>query len=254
MSDLAQLQTAFSRVILGTENQVPAGVQAQGRCPERGLFVYRNNVVSGLARALRARFPVVEQLVGAEFFQTLAAAYVVEEPPRSPVLLHYGETFPAFIDNFVPAAPIPYLGDVARIELARGVAYHAADAAPVERAAFAALPMHRLAGLHLRLHPSLTVVISQYPAYSIWRVNQNVDRLVPVSPWAPEAIVIVRPFDQVEMLPVPRDAAQFIQCLGADASLGEAFSTAAAGSAAFDIGEAVRLLIAADIVVGFGKM
>ncbi len=39
-------------------------------------------------------------------------------------MLYYGEKFPEFIDAFAPARPVPYLAAVARIEMARGLAYH----------------------------------------------------------------------------------------------------------------------------------
>ena len=65
-------------------------------------------------------------------FPGIARAYVAQHPPRSPILLYYGDSFAYFIYAFAPAAPIPYLGYVARIECARRAAYHAADMPPVE--------------------------------------------------------------------------------------------------------------------------
>jgi hypothetical protein len=61
----------------------------------RRFAVYRNNVQHGLTRALAARFPVVEALVGAEFFTAMARVFAAEAPPRDPVLLRWGDAFPA---------------------------------------------------------------------------------------------------------------------------------------------------------------
>jgi hypothetical protein len=252
MSDLAQTQTAFARALFDIDAPAPAHVSGSDHePPERRFSIYRNNVMAGLVSALRTRFPVVDQLVGTEFFRAMAGAYVAKQPPRSPVLLYYGDTFPAFIDGFAPAAPIPYLGDVARIELARGLAYHAADVAPLEAAAFAALPLDRLGELRVRLHPSVSIVTSQHPAFSIWRVNQNPDRVVPVSPWGPEATLIARPFLQVETRLVSADVARFIQELAGGATMADAFVTGTEASATFDATEAIGVLIANDILVEF---
>src|SRR5262245_49952115 len=251
MSDLAQLQSAFAQAARNANAPLPAGLRGAARSVERRFAVYRNNVTAGLVSALGVQFPVVEQLVGTEFFRAMARDYVAQEPPHSPVLLFYGETFPAFIDGYAPAKPVPYLGDVARIELARALAYHAADVAPLDAAAFAELPLDRLGELRMRLHPSVSIVSSQHPAFSIWRVNQNPDRVVPVSPWAPEATLITRPFLRVETRQVPAAAARFIQELGGGASMADAFVAGTAAAPAFEARDAIALLIASDIVVGF---
>lgn len=252
MTDLAQAQATFARAILNPALPVPLELRGKDHSRlQRRFEVYRNNVLAGLIAALRARFPVVEQLVGAEFFQEMARTYVVNDPPRSPILLRYGETFPVFIDGFGPAAPIPYLGDVARIEWARGVAFHAADVPPIDAGSFAALPIDRLDQVRVRLHPSVRVVSSRHPAFSIWHVNQNPERVVPVSPWAPETALIARPYLRVETNKVSLEVGRFVQELSMGATLGEAFVAGAAASAQFDARDALSLLIRHEIVVGF---
>ena len=103
---------------------------AIGARQARRFDIHRNNVARGIVETLRASFPVVERLVGEAFFAALARAYHAAAPPSSPLLFRYGAGFAAFIDGFPPARPVPYLGDVARLEWLRLQAYHAADAAP----------------------------------------------------------------------------------------------------------------------------
>jgi hypothetical protein len=107
-------------------------------------------------------------------------------------MLYYGETFPGFIDDFEPARPIPYLGDIARIEMARGLAYHAADETPLEPEAFAALPPERLSEARFRLHSSLSIITSAYPICSILHLNQDPVRFTPPWPWAAESVLVAR--------------------------------------------------------------
>jgi hypothetical protein len=159
-------------------------------------------------------------------------------------MLYYGETFPAFIEDFAPAAPIPYLADVARIEMARALAYHAADVTPLEAESFAALPRDRLSELRVRLHPSVSIIMSHYPIFSIWHINQDPDTFVPVPFFARESVLVVRPHLRVKTQSVSREIAVFIGALAAGKPLGEAVDpTAAAESLAF--------LINARIVAGF---
>jgi hypothetical protein len=248
MSYSARIRNAFAHAVRSANTPACAGDSIQQTEPHFAL--HRDNATTALVSILRVQFPVVEQLVGPEFFRAMADDYVASEPPRSPVLFCYGDSFPEFIDAFAPAEPIPYLGDVARIEFARALAYCTADVAPLDTAAFAELSPDRLGKLRVRLHPSVSIVTSQHPAFSIWRVNQNPERVVPVSPWGPEVALIARPFLQVETRLLPAGAACFIQELAGGASMTEAFAASTAVAPAFDARDAMALLISSDIVVG----
>ena len=72
-------------------------------------------------RGARRAFPVVKRLVGDKYFHAMANVFLLREPPFSPLLIHYGETFAAFVEEFEAAKPLPYLADVARLEYARGL-------------------------------------------------------------------------------------------------------------------------------------
>jgi Putative DNA-binding domain len=246
MPSLADIQDAFTEALLDRTVPVPPFISgAPRRRVDRRFAVYRNNVAAGLVAALATRFPVVKRLVGDEFFRAMAHAYATTDLPRSPLMLYYGETFPAFIDAFAPAAPIPYLADVARIEMARGLAYHATDATPLDAEAFAALPMDRLGELRIRLHPSVSVITSNHPIYSIWHVNQDPDRFVPISPFAREAVLIARPCLRVKTQRITHEIAAFIRGLAAGKTLEESVEIATAA-------ESLALLVSSRIVVGFG--
>ena len=200
MEQMADLQTKFSRALLDPTQPIPGAIcGAARRRAERRFAVYRNNVVAGLIDALTQRFPVVRRLVGDAFFEAMARVYVVTCAPTSPVMLLYGENFPEFVKDFVPAANVPYLSDIARLEIARGRAYHATDAASLEPRAFAALPPGRLADVRFDFHPSVSIIKSSYPIVSIWQVNDDPDHAVPIAPWAPEAALVARPFGDVEV-------------------------------------------------------
>jgi hypothetical protein len=136
---------------------------------EQRFAVYRNNVTVSLTEALAQRFPVIKRLVGEDFFAALARLYAEADRPRSPVLAEWGEGFAAFLAEFPPLAPYPYMADVARIEFARGRAFHAADAAPINPADLARADPDRV---RLVLHHSVQVLRLAYPAVTIWARNQ----------------------------------------------------------------------------------
>jgi hypothetical protein len=151
---------------------LPPGLTA--RLPDeaaRRFAVYRNNVAVGLADALSKRFPVIERLVGSEFFRAMARIYLDAHRPKSPVLIEWGHTFPDFLSAFPPLAAYPYMADVAQIELARGRAHHAADACAIASTGLisAASDPGRA---RLGLHPSVQVLHLAHPAVSIWAANQ----------------------------------------------------------------------------------
>lgn len=164
------LVSAFTAGLLN--GSLPPGLTAQA--PDeaaRRFAVYRNNVAVSLAAALSRRFPVIERLVGTAFFSAMGRIYLQAHRPKSPVLQEWGDSFPGFLADFPPLAAYPYMADVALIEVARGRAYHAADAEPIA-------PQHLIAAAadpataRLGLHPSVQVLRLAHPAVSIWAANQ----------------------------------------------------------------------------------
>jgi hypothetical protein len=249
MARLAHIQDNFAEALISTTTPVPSCVKGAAlNRADRRFAVYRNNVAASLMEALAARFPVVKRLVGEEFFNAMAHAYVLREPPFSPLLIRYGETFPAFVEEFDPARPLPYLGDVARIEVARGRAYHAADADPLPRGAFAELPKDRIAEHRVALHPSATILASAYPALSIWEINQSGGER-PVESWGPEAALVARPSLEVEMRRLPAGTETFLLALQSGDTIGEALEAASDANDAFSASEGLAVLIGANLAV-----
>ncbi len=200
---------------------------------------------------MKITFPAVCRIVGEEFFLAMARAYVVADPPRSPMLLEYGAGFADFVERFPPAATLPYLADVARIESAWKESFHSAEAAPLPAAALAAVPQERIAEVRVRLHPSVRIVRSRYPALTIWRMNVDDGVPAPVDlDSGGEDILIVRPGPQVQVRSVPPGGAAFIQKLGEGAPLGEAANAGLADSDAFDLAANLAGLLSAGAFSG----
>ena len=168
--------------------------------------VYRNNSLHSRMQALRARFPAVERLVGPDFFGMMAREFLRVHPPRSPVLHEWGEAFPMFLAAFPPVASLPYLPDVARIEFARGQAYHAADAAPIAPDTLHAI-VAQIAHTRLSLTEAAQILLLTYPGHSIWQAQQSGAQPGEIK-WTPEAVFVSRAgMDVITRVILPAEAA-----------------------------------------------
>jgi len=103
---------------------------------------------------------------------------------------------PEFLAAFPPVAHLPYLPDVARLELALRAAYHAADAAPLDPAVLGALAPETLEVTRLTFAPAVRLVRSGHPVHGIWAANS--DPAAPRPRPGPQAALVTRPgFDPV---------------------------------------------------------
>lgn len=236
MPALAEFQAVFAAALLAPGRAVPADLGRPGMPqPVRRFGVYRNNVTVSLIEALEAAFPAVRRLVGAEFFKAAARVYARQQPPRSPVMLFYGETFPDFLESFEPAAGVPYLGDVARLEWARLKAYHAEDATALPIACLAPVPEGEISQVTFTLHPSLTLLRSRFPVASLWAATSGASSDHDVDMKRGEEVAVLRPDADVDLRVLPAGGYVFLQALSAGANLGLAASEAAGACETFDL-------------------
>lgn len=242
----ANEQAMFAAALLDPALPCPAGLKTWNASdPARRLAVYRNNVVSSLIDALADTFPVVQALVGVEFFRAMAGVFVRQSPPRSRRLAQYGQAFPDFIAGFEPARSVDFLADMARLEFTRVSAYHAADAEAVARESIAvALASHeRLGELSLSLHPSVAVVESAFAIVSLWAAHQGDADIGAVDPRVAEDALVLRDGLDVLVLRLPAGAARFVSAIDCGKGLGDAASDAGQAVADFDLGATLALLL-----------
>lgn len=225
-------QASCAQALLDPQAAPPAGLRTwNGSDPAQRWAVYRNNVLSSLVCALGDTFDVVRQLTGQAFFDTLATRFARAHPPCSPILATYGRDLPAFIAQYGPAASLPYLADVARLEYARVQAFHAADAPGLSADALRArlaqpqtLPQSRLL-----LHPSVHVIVSAHAVASLWAAHQGLIELADVDADRAEGALVMRADDDAQVIGLSPAAARLIQALQAGATLGEALDTTMQG-------------------------
>jgi hypothetical protein len=201
-----------------------------------GFAVYRNTVLKGCIDALQANYPAVSRLVGDEWFRAAAMIYARANLPRQPSLLGYGSDFPVFLATFEPAAELPYLAGVARLDRFWTEAHVARDESPVAAAAVAGFAAAELA--HVVLHPHASARWAWFdgtPVATIWGRNRTPESIVsgvaslaPDLEWAAEGVLVVRPRGAVLWTPLGKAGCAFLDACAA----GEAL--AAAATAALD--------------------
>lgn len=238
-------QADFADALLNPDSAVPDGiVDPCGRPAPKRFAVYRNNVTSGLTRAMEASFPVIRKLVGDEFFQAMAVVFARAHPPRSRLLAQYGDAFPEFLSNFPPVAHLGYLADVARLEQAIRESYHAADTPALPPQSLAGLSEARLLAARLHLSATVRLIRSPWPVHAIWLANTEGG---PPPTAKAEDVLVLRPsFDPAPHL-LSNQAGVFMDAILAGNSFATALSRSGDG---LDLTGLLRLLFDGNAIVG----
>lgn len=243
----------FSLPLLDPERSTPDGVSGPRanagytKAGHKRYNVYRNNVTVSLIDALADTFPAVQRIVGREFFRDMARLYVRAEPPRSPLLFEYGHGFADFIDGFEHTAPIPWLGDVARIERAWLDAYHAADRTPLTAETLQGIAPESLPGAVFTPHPATRIVRSAYPAVAIFVANRRDGPVGRIHERDGEDALVTRPALDVQVRKLPRGGARFLAGLCAGQPLGQAAADATEAEPGFDLGANIAGMLDAGV-------
>jgi len=234
---LRDLQTGFAAALLDEHSKFDEHVRA-GRFPAAQHFqVYRNNLAESLTGALRAVYPAIEKLVGDGFFRYAAHEYLNAHRPKSGNLHEFGDAFADFLAGFQPAAELPYLPDVARLEWAWHRAFHAADAPAFDIARLGAVPANQHEKLRFTLHPSAQLLASEFPIVRIFEINQegyDGDVSVDLNEGGVRVLVIRRELT-VTVEPLAAGEAEVLTTLAAQQTLGAAVQAALAAQPDFDL-------------------
>ncbi|MCQ4310848.1 DNA-binding domain-containing protein [Pseudomonas stutzeri] len=246
---LGRFQDAFVDALQGVE---PAAFdEADGLIAtltaQPGFAVYRNTVTKGCVDALRANFPTVERLVGAEWFTAAVAHYVRSSPPIRAQLIEYGADFADFLQAFEPARELPYLAGVARLDRLWIEAFSAAEQAPLTLDAFAAQAPETLAELHLRPCAATRWQWFALPVFTIWRCNrEELDVPQPLI-WQGEGGLMCRLAGRVVWQPLGAGGCAFLDACAARCRLDEASTLALQAQPDLDFNDLLARLFEAGV-------
>jgi hypothetical protein len=255
MPSLRELQQGFATAIMAGDGLPPPFATLPPANGAERIAIYRRALFANYRSALRATYPVVQKLVGAPFFNAAVDAFVRAHPSVSGDLNVYGGDFGAFLDGYPPAAGLPYLPDVARVEWAMDEASRAADdhgSPAATLAALAAVAPERFPALRLVLAPARRLVASRYPVMRIWQANQEdaPDDLRVSLDDGGVALIIGRDARGIWLTPIGAGEFAWLAALAAGAALGAAIDAAQVAEATFDLGSALRARIGDGTVAG----
>jgi hypothetical protein len=242
----ADLSETFAGALLDPTRAPPDALTPATRSR---FAIHRNNLYAGLIEALAARHPVCRALVGPEFFAAAARVFVELSPPLSPILPAYGDDFGDFLEGFAPAATVPYLADVARLEAARARAANAADATPLLPQDLLAIGQGVWERARVVLHPSLELVSSPHPILTIWEAHQESGGgRAPVPAWRGEDVLVARPDLVLFATRLPPGGIVFLDALQRRATIAEAHRRAST-AAEFDLVQGLAQIFTFGLLV-----
>ncbi len=232
---------SFIGAVLDPFRDVPKGLRIAGDDIKKRFAIYRNNVTASLVEALAAAFPVVKKLVGEEFFEAMATVFARQHPPSSPLLMYYGHQMPAFLHDFEPVKHLPFLADVATLEIELRTSYHAEDGKEFDPRPLISLPADELMMSKIEFNAPVKILSSQYPIYSIWMANMHNG---PKPRMDAESLIITRPEFDPRIRELNAGEYEFLQALGEEMTIGRAADMSFVREGEFDVQGLFQFLIA----------
>ncbi len=200
------------------------------------LKIYRNNIVGSITDNLAATFPLLEKLVGEEFLKLMVRSFILNHPPQSGCLNLYGKGFPEFIDNnFEALKSMPYISDMARLELLMNDAYYALEYETISIEDLSSIPAENLADINLKLGNSAGLLASKYPLTEIRELCINPENDPPDMNNNPQFLLIIRAGLEVHIVSLTQDEFKMLQLIKQGKTLGQALETVLEQSPDFDI-------------------
>ncbi len=175
---LSKLQQLFLQAIYQNKTMLH-----QARCADyllspttsaERMAIYANNTQLNLIELLLSSYPVIDKIVGTNFFKHLAIEYIQQHPQTNADRHHFGADLSWFLTTFAPVDTLPFLSDLAQLEWHYHRAYFADDAPPIT---FEELQQYVQEGSDfcLPLHPSVKIIAVNYNVLEIWQAHQYDD-------------------------------------------------------------------------------
>ena len=271
MPALRNLQLQFADALFdGTVEPLTSQIIFNGVDVADRLDIYRNNLREGFIKALSLGFPVIERLVGEEYFRQLAVDFQRAHPSRAGDLHHIGAPFSQFLRERFGRSKYAYLSDMAALEWAHQQVLIAADAEPISAEALRDVDPANYEHLRFDLHPASALVQSGYPIVRIWRANQpesGADEVIDLGAGGDNVLVLRTP-ECIEFHSLPAGDFTVLSAFVRDLPLGAALDAAQsdadeadadqsdkdeAAEPGFDLGAALRRFFSLGIIVGLQR-
>jgi hypothetical protein len=248
---LRELQRTFGTAVLGGDmTRIAELVREDGIPAAQRVGIHANNTRTGFERALAASYPVIERLAGSDWFRQHAHCYQRRFPSRCGDLQFVGERYAQYLLAELAGTPHLYFADVARLEWAYQEALLAADSTVLDPQSLAAIAPEDYEQLIFTPQASVRLVESGYPILAIWQANQS-ESAVDTRPISltdgPDRVLVVRRRRHVELRTLRPELFALLRQFTLGVALGAAADAVASEHEDFDVGVALRELVAMQV-------
>lgn len=220
--------------------------------PSGRMGIYFNNRRANFRKALALDYPVIERIVGPEFFDQLAFRYLAKHPSHSGDLHHVGRDFAFFLakDFAVAGSGYEYLVELAQLERLWAEALIAAEVTPLGVEILGRFSATEIPTLQFALHPAVGIVESVWPVHTLFLEHRKAEPNLVHLDAGGECVAVVRCSGVVEAHRLELAECRFWQALRRSESLAAAVDAAALARPALDLGAVLGRLFALGVVVG----
>jgi len=167
VSDCLSGQLTVNNTLLSNEIDTNF-ISAQGL-----MGIYQNSAIGNITNALALTYPVIERLVGEEFFRAMCRRFITLHWPKTANMDDYGIEFPLFLAEFEHVKHLSYLSDVGYLEWFFHQSSLADDSDASDWGALINVQENEALKLKFTLSPSVRLIQSPYPIDKIWAMNQG---------------------------------------------------------------------------------
>jgi putative DNA-binding protein len=163
---LEQQQLALVQALKTSDGALPNLAYEDSLAIKRSN-IYRNNRLQALRQTLSQHYPLINQLVGDDYFFQLVKHFIHESPPQHTDLNCFGDRFADYLEKLQTSRPelkaMPYLLDLARLEHACHCSYYAANRRLWPHQRFSSLPLDQQEEIQPQLARDVFLLNSYWP-------------------------------------------------------------------------------------------
>ncbi|MEX2493567.1 MAG: putative DNA-binding domain-containing protein [Nitrospirales bacterium] len=169
MPRLREIQHAFAEGVMGGKPHRLAAELAPAETALRSVGLYRRAIRFNYAQVLKITYPVLVQVMGLRYFETLTRGYLKVHSSTSGDLFPFGRHLPAFLGDL---QVVPWLIELARLEWACHEAYHAADSPPLSPEHFHTIAVVDPGCVTVHLQAASRLLRLAFPVHRVWLALQ----------------------------------------------------------------------------------
>lgn len=141
--------------------------------PSEFMSIYKNNIAVTLLQALKSTYPLVNKLLGNDFFICMAKGYIQKYPSRSGNLSDYGEYFSEYLSNQPSLSTLDYVFEVAQFEWICNSLFAVTDHPPLDKNKLASFQKEKYDDICFVLNSAARLIQCRYPLIKIIELCQN---------------------------------------------------------------------------------